>query len=118
VLVQAKRFEPDERMSEQEHANLVEQCTKMLNISAAAFVFDYAKSGMRVASATRVEGAASRDLHAICNWTSYRFFLELFRCPIGDPQITSALIKELPIPNALDLKAFGEFGARERRVRG
>ena len=118
VLVQAKRFEPGQHMSAQEHDALTEQCNKMLQISASSFVFDYAKDGVRVGSATRVEGADSCDLHSVCNWTSYRFFLELFRCPIGDPRITSALVDELPIPQALALKASGEFRRRGRQFRG
>lgn len=49
------------------------------------------------------------DLYHICNWTSYRFFLELFRCPIGDPKITSARVDDLPVPYALKISATGDL---------
>jgi hypothetical protein len=44
-----------------------------------------------------------------CNWTSYRFFLELFRSPIGDPNLTSALVRDLPVPTVIALKGSGDL---------
>jgi hypothetical protein len=67
----------------------------MLKHSAASFVFAYDPHGLRAASATKIVGAADRELYDQCSWTSYRFFLELFRCPIGDPNIKSADLAEL-----------------------
>lgn len=105
VLIQAKRVEPGTAMTASEHATLVSQCNKMLAYTPASFVFDYAKGEMRCAPATRVAGTITRRLYEECPWTSYRFFLELFRCPVGDPRITSALVKDLPIPLALNITA-------------
>lgn len=104
ILVQAKRVEPKSLMSANEHTELISQCQKMLNVSPAAFVFDYTTGGMRCASATRIAGSTSRDIYSSCNLTPYRFFLELFRCTTGDPKITSSKFDELKLPFGLHLK--------------
>jgi hypothetical protein len=67
VLVQAKRHEPGDLMSTEEQKALVGQCRKMLKISPAAFVFDYAKSDMRCESASKIVGSTNKNLHAACN---------------------------------------------------
>jgi hypothetical protein len=108
VLVQAKRVESGEIMDRSRYEELVGQCHQMLNITAASFVFDYAKAGMRCISASSIVDSNLRNLHEQCPWTPYRFFLELFRCPVGDPSITSAQVSDLPIPNKLELKASSE----------
>ena len=113
VLVQAKRVERHELLTKREHEELVDQCDRMLTITPAAFVFDYTKSSMRCGAATRVGGSSRRDLYRMCGWTSYRFFLELFRCPIGDPRITSALVDELPASWGLEIKAEGKLTEKE-----
>jgi hypothetical protein len=105
VLVQAKRVEPATPMGAQEHKELIQQCNKMLNVTPAAFVFDYARGSMRCASASRIAGTTNRILYEECSWTCYRFFLELFRCPIGDPRLTSARVRELPVPTVLEITA-------------
>lgn len=109
VLVQAKRQDPGDQMTKREREDLLNQCKRMLEITPAAFIFDYAKGNIRCASATKIAGSANRDLYAACNWTSYRFFLELFRCPIGDPRITSAKAADLPVPIILNLAGRGEL---------
>lgn len=103
VLVQAKRVEPDELLPKTQHNDLFKQCKRMLKISPAAFVFDYAKGSMRCASATKILGSPSRALHASCNLTSFRFFLELFRCTTGDTNINSARYDELNAPTILEI---------------
>jgi hypothetical protein len=50
TLVQAKRTEPQHRMANTEFANLQNQCNKMLAITPASFVFNYAKGAMRCGS--------------------------------------------------------------------
>jgi len=104
VLVQAKRVQPGLVMSKDDHADLIDQCRKMLSFSPASFVFDYAKGSMRCGSAMKVEGDKSRELYKVCDWRSYRFFLELFRCPIGDRSITSALVHDLLVPRGIEIK--------------
>jgi len=101
VLVQSKRAEPHDVLATAGHKALQDQCKKMLAISAASFVFDYAKQGVRVGSATKIGGSDNRELFSECDWTSYRFFLELFRCPIGDPNIISGIVRDLPVPNVI-----------------
>ncbi|WP_265887139.1 hypothetical protein [Roseomonas mucosa] len=108
VLIQAKRVEPGTAMSAAAHGELIAQCNKMLGYTPASFVFDYTRTSMRCAPATRIAGTTSRMLYDECPWTSYRFFLELFRCPIGDPRITSGLVRDLPIPYALNITATGD----------
>ncbi|MGO7486702.1 hypothetical protein ACCT28_36765 [Rhizobium ruizarguesonis] len=95
VLVQAKRVGPNEAMSTTEHGRLIKQCDLMLNYTPAAFVFNYTKSAIRAAPAIRIAGSTNRMLHSDCNMTSYGFFLQLFRCPIGDRNITSPQVKAL-----------------------
>jgi hypothetical protein len=89
VLVQAKRVEKGHLLSAHEHQRLVEQCEDMLEHTPAAFVFVYSNTGLRCGSASAIVGSVDRDLYEQSVWTSYRFFLELFRCPIGDPNIVS-----------------------------
>jgi hypothetical protein len=114
VLIQAKKAEPSDYWSARSHAELIAQCNKMLAITPAAFVFNYKKNEFRCGAATRVAGA--RVVVApgyLCRWTSYRFFLELFRCPIGDPRITSANVDELPVPFALKIGITGDLSIEE-----
>lgn len=108
LLVQAKRIGPGIAMSPKPHAELVRQCNTMLSHSAASFVFAYDPHGLRAGSATKIAGAANRTLYDQCSWTAYRFFLELFRCPIGDPTINSADVSELA-RYGLALKGKGEL---------
>ena len=116
VLVQAKRSEPHALMKTAQLTVLHKQCRTMLSITPAAFVFNYAMTGMRCASASKISGCENRDLHRECDWTAYRFFLEFFRSPIGDQRFKSALAKDLLVPNILELSATGEF-YNERRYK-
>lgn len=108
VLIQAKRCDKDALLTVKAHTELHDQCTKMVSVSPSSFVFDYTRSGVRCGSAVRIAGSANRALYEECTWTSYRFFQELFRCPIGDPAITSARVKDLPVPSVIQLRAKGE----------
>jgi hypothetical protein len=114
VLIQAKKSEPTDYWSRTSHSQLVRQCNKMLAITPAAFVFNYTNNGVRCGAATRVAGAKIVvGLNYLCRWTSYRFFLELFRCPIGDPRITTAHVEDLPVPFILKIDLEGEFTEEE-----
>jgi hypothetical protein len=62
----------------------------------------------RSCSLTKIAGAADRTLYDQCSWTAYRFFLELFRCPIGDRTIKSADVADLA-RYGLALKGEGEL---------
>jgi hypothetical protein len=95
VLVQAKRIGPGEKMRSSEFDALKGQCGKMIGYSPASFVFGFDARGLRAASATKIAGSEDRALYDQCNWTAYRFFLELFRCPVGDVRITSANVDAL-----------------------
>ena len=109
VLVQAKRIGPGKNMRTRDHNELKSQCKTMLKWSAASFVFAYDLRGMRTGSATKISGAADKALYDQCSWTAYRFFLELFRCPIGDTEITSADVDQLPAKYELVLKGKGNL---------
>ena len=117
VLVQAKKSEHDDNWPERKRGILVDQCNKMLAVTAAAFVFNYSESGFRCGAATRVAGATNAfSIPYLCGWTPYRFFLELFRCPIGDPRISSASVAGLPepgIPFMIDVSLRGELAIDE-----
>lgn len=104
VLIQSKRIDKGVAMTVNSHKELLGQCDKMLDITSASFVFNYTKSVMRCASATRIAGASNRLLNESCNLTSYRFFLELFRCTTGDRSITSAKFDDLQIPHGIAIK--------------
>ncbi|ELY2059874.1 TPA: hypothetical protein ACKFMW_002878 [Enterobacter hormaechei] len=104
VLIQSKRIDEDIAMTAIGHKELLGQCDKMLDITPASFVFNYTKSGMRCASATKIAWTSSRVLNDSCNLTSYRFFLELFRCTTGDRNITSAKFDDLQVPQGIAIK--------------
>ena len=105
VLIQAKRADTDELLSQREAQRLHEQSIRMTNNTYAAYVFVYARNGMRCGGAASFFDNPQRNIHANCPWTSYRFFLELFRCPIGDPLIRSPFIDDLPVRHILKLEA-------------
>jgi hypothetical protein len=114
VLIQAKKSERSDYWSPTSHTQLVDQCNRMLAITPAAFVFNYKENGIRCGAATRVAGAKIVVAPGyLCRWTSYRFFLELFRCPIGDPRITSAHVDDLPVPFVLKVGIEGELTVDE-----
>lgn len=104
VLIQSKRVDDGVEMTASSHKDLLRQCDKMLEITPDSFVFNYTKTGMRCGSANRIAGASSRILNDSCNLTSYRFFLELFRCTTGDRRITSANFDDLKIPQGIAIK--------------
>ena len=117
VLVQAKKSEPDDNWSQRTRNALIDQCNKMLAVTSAAFVFNYSEKGIRCGAATRVAGASNAfSIPYLCGWSAYRFFLELFRCPIGDPRISSARVGDLPEPNipfVVELSLKGELAIDE-----
>lgn len=104
VLIQSKRIDDGVEMTARGHKELLTQCEKMLGVTPDSFVFNYTRSGMRCASANRIAGASSRILNDSCNLTSYRFFLELFRCTTGDRRITSANFNDLQVPKGIAIK--------------
>jgi len=111
VLIQAKRVSKNMLMSRDKYGELVDQCKKMLAISSDSFVFDYTKSTMRCGAANRIVGSTSRELYDLCGWTAYRFFLEFFRCPVGDHRLTSAKVSDLPAPTKVYITGRGELVA-------
>jgi hypothetical protein len=109
VLIQAKKIGPDRNIHTSEKRELNEQCRKMLAVTASSFVFDYGDGYVRCGSASRIIGASSHNLYRLCGWTSYRFFLEYFRSPIGDPLINSSFVEDLPPPYILLIRAEGSL---------
>lgn len=105
VLVQAKRSEPGISLSGADHTRLVDQCKKMLAVTPESFVFNYAQGEMRCGSALWISGLTKTPIHDQCSMTSYRFFYELFRCPIGDSRLSSARVADLPVPNVVKIRA-------------
>jgi hypothetical protein len=107
VLVQSKRLETGLTLTSKEAERLHLQCRKMNKISASSFVFAYATTGIRCGGAASFYDQIKTDLYGHCPWTPFRFFWELFRCPIGDPRIKSSVVKGLPVPNRILLQAKG-----------
>ena len=105
VLIQSKRVDEGDVLSSPEAKRLHEQCVDMVNTTFAAYVFVYAQKTIRCGGAASFFDAPQRDVHRNCPWTSYRFFWELFRCPIGDPLIRSPRVEDLPVPNVIRLTA-------------
>jgi|SRR5271165_126554 len=89
VLAQAKKVEVGTRIPTAQHLRLQSQCRDMLQHTPESFVWIYSNSGMRCAPALGIVGSNDRDLNDQTVWTSYRFFWELFRCPIGDENIVT-----------------------------
>jgi hypothetical protein len=115
VLVQAKRERKSGNFSGADHNELVDQCGRMLKFTPAAFVFHYTTAGIGCASATLVQGSADRNLGRVCHWGSHRFFLELFRCPIGDPRITIGMVDDIRVRNAIKVEGSGEISLDDDR---
>ncbi|MBL8578765.1 MAG: hypothetical protein JNK47_16200 [Mesorhizobium sp.] len=109
VLIQAKRIGPNKNMRTKDHDDLIDQCEKMLQVSSASWVFAYDGKGMRAAPATKISGAAERNLYDQCDWTGYRFYRELFRCPVGDPKITTADVAALDVRFSVDIRGKGSL---------
>jgi hypothetical protein len=109
VLVQAKRIGPGQNLKAGDLDALKAQCEKMTGYSPASFVFGYDPRGLRTAAATKIAGSADRGLYDQCNWTAYRFFLELFRCPIGDKRITSSNVEDLTPRYGFAIKGKGSL---------
>jgi hypothetical protein len=105
VLVQAKRYEPGHHMSNKERERLDEQCAKMGNVTEHAYIFDYTEEDMRCGKAGEVAASPDRDLYRQCGLTAFDFFFELFKCNIGDHQIRSAQVRDLPVPTKLNITA-------------
>ena len=91
ILVQAKKLGVGELMSPSELVRLRQQCEDMLAHSPESFVWIYSNHGVRCGSALSVAHSSDRDLNDKAVWTSYRFFLELFRCQIGDQNIRDSV---------------------------
>lgn len=96
VLIQAKKKGKGVALTKPEHDGLVGQCEDMLAVTPCAYVVNYTTQAMRFTSAHVVQASPERVLSNLTVWKSHRFFLELFRSPIGDPKIISAKYRDLP----------------------
>ena len=103
VLVQAKRLVRGKKLPTAKAQLLRAQCSKMLDQSAASFVFLYAPDGMTVISATVVEGSTRNDLHALEQYrdTTLIFFSDFLLCWIGDPRLKATDKQSLAVLRAL-----------------
>lgn len=106
VLVQAKKSGYAGTI--RDFPRLRKQCDDMLKITPSSFVFNYGEDELRCASATKVAGSKGTNLRSLSSWTSYRFFLEFFRCPVGDGTITSERFDDLAATHGLRMEAEGD----------
>ena|SRR5579862_6494580 len=114
ILAQSKRIGPGENMPSRDFDDLKTQCGKMIRHSPASFVFGFDPLGLRAASATKIVGSTGRAVYDQCDWTAYRLFLELFRCPIGDPRITSANVDDLAPRYGFSIRGSGRLEDPDR----
>ena len=113
MLVQAKKKPKAKNLSTNDVTALKKQCEKMLNITPAAYVFNYEERTLKVGSANRILGSNFSNLSEHCKITPYRFFYEFFRCLTGDNKITTALFRDLLssehyIENTLEITVLDE----------
>jgi|SRR5712672_150532 len=103
VLVQAKRLESGRSLPSDGVLRLKSQCRDMLDLSAASFVFLYARTDLTVISATAVEGSDRRDLHALVQFSDSTcvFLSDFLKCWIGDPRLTATDRESLAVLRAL-----------------
>jgi hypothetical protein len=119
-LAQAKRIEPGEHLATDEWNRMVQQCQKMLSVTAESFVFIYARTGITVVPALTIASAKTRNNpHDFYSRTALRFYKDHFECFVGDRSISSADIATLerlqaehalyllasPVQQVLDLRA-------------
>lgn len=103
-LAQAKMAGPRRQIDTKK---LKSQAEDMLTYSLASYVFLYRPSGVAVVPAVAVV-AADGDPRQVQEWPLDDFFLEHFRCFIGDPKLGAAdvveqrgVIEELPVRRAI-----------------
>ena len=97
LLIQAKKCSRGERLTSTQLETFKKQCDKMLWHTPSSFVFCYSPNGLRVSSANKMESIADPAIFDNSEWTSFRFFYEFFRCPIGDREVTTTHIRGEPI---------------------
>lgn len=95
-LAQAKRVEPDRKLTDNDWQRLISQCKKMLTVTPDSFVVTYSKNrGVGFVPAIEVLGTSDRDLFAHYR-RGIRSFFELFiECFVGDGKLYAADIKVL-----------------------
>lgn len=90
-LVQSKLIEPTTAFPAAEASRLKAQCQRMLEHSAASYVFVYShQSGILVIPAAEVVAARDCNPHELTNRSLGQFYEEHFECFVGDPSIQSA----------------------------
>lgn len=110
-LGQAKRVEPSDSYSASSFSELQKQCRKMLDLSAASYVFLYSKEvGVQVIPALSVISARSCNPHELTSKPVKAFFVDHFECFVGDRGIgispnagVEGLLQELKVRRALSL---------------
>ena len=109
-LAQAKRAEPEERISD--WPRLISQAEKMLRISPASYVFIYSKKqGIRVFPAISVLGLGSHNIFDLYNRSFGGWFEEYLKCFIGDNKLTvpyiddTIALHDIPATRLLHLRA-------------
>lgn len=101
VLIQAKRLDVGKSLPSAIASDLRAQCTDMLNLTAASFVFLYAPSRVTILSATIVENSKRNDLHALEQYVPKIFFIDFLKCWIGDPRLNAIDRETLAVMRSL-----------------
>ena len=88
-LAQAKLLDVGATMTGRELDRLREQCNRMLEFSPDSFVFLYSRSAVRVVSAFAVSRTSSGKLDELGAKSVADFYMDHFRCFIGDPALST-----------------------------
>jgi hypothetical protein len=94
-LAQAKLIEPTDSMRSRDFEEMQRQCSKMLSLSPASYVFLYSKTGIIVVPALAVVGSARLNPHNLYQRSVSRFYEEHFASFIGDRRISAPNITTL-----------------------
>ena len=109
ILAQAKRQNEGKKLSTTEWKRLVEQCKIMMKFSSASFVFIYSLNGFFVVPAVSVLACRDpEDLHTLHPMTIRSFYIQHFRCFVGDYGIhddSPSILEELRYRTGLLVKA-------------
>lgn len=94
-LVQAKRLPFYKPMPTSELSILQDQCRKMLDVSAASFVFLYSDRGVHAVPASTVASSKSNNIYELPTYSCETLFFDFAICWYGDPLLQATDLASL-----------------------
>ncbi|WP_165323098.1 hypothetical protein [Rhizorhabdus phycosphaerae] len=86
-LAQAKRLDVGKAIDLPEHRRLINQCEKMLSVTAASMVFLYSTKRVHVVPAAAVVQHKDTNLYDILTYSLHWLYHDFAICWFGDPAI-------------------------------